>query len=102
MSPVLPPLPAIKPALGSPSLSSNLSPPLPLLLFLLLLPLHPHPSHQVYSLTSHDLCLAGTAEVPIAGSFMDKVYSEEQLPLKVVAFSHCFRTEAGAAGQATR
>lgn len=33
---------------------------------------------------------------------MDKVYSEDELPIKMAAFGHCFRTEAGAAGAATR
>ncbi|MCI00536.1 serine-tRNA ligase-like, partial [Trifolium medium] len=33
---------------------------------------------------------------------MDSILAESTLPLKYVAFSHCFRTEAGAAGTATR
>lgn len=33
---------------------------------------------------------------------MDSILAESALPLKYVAFSHCFRTEAGAAGAATR
>lgn len=33
---------------------------------------------------------------------MDSILSESVLPLKYVAYSHCFRTEAGAAGTATR
>lgn len=33
---------------------------------------------------------------------MDSILAESSLPLKYVAFSHCFRTEAGAAGAATR
>lgn len=33
---------------------------------------------------------------------MDSILSESLLPLKYAAFSHCFRTEAGAAGTATR
>jgi len=49
-----------------------------------------------------DLCLAGTAEIPVGGMFMNKILAETELPAKVVAFSHCFRTEAGAAGAATR
>lgn len=57
---------------------------------------------QVYSVEGTDLCLAGTAEIPVGGSFMDKILSESDLPVRVVAFSHCFRTEAGAAGAATR
>jgi hypothetical protein len=33
---------------------------------------------------------------------MDSILAESALPLKYVAYSHCFRTEAGAAGAATR
>lgn len=33
---------------------------------------------------------------------MDSILSESSLPVKYVAYSHCFRTEAGAAGAATR
>ncbi|KAH9533677.1 hypothetical protein CY35_18G064900 [Sphagnum magellanicum] len=56
---------------------------------------------QVYSVEGTDLCLAGTAEVPVGGMYMDSILPEASLPLKLVAFSHCFRTEAGAAGAAT-
>ncbi|GBG71980.1 hypothetical protein CBR_g10918 [Chara braunii] len=57
---------------------------------------------QVYSVEGMDLCLAGTAEIPVGGMFMDKILSDAELPLKLVAFSHCFRTEAGAPGAASR
>lgn len=57
---------------------------------------------QVYSVEGMDLCLAGTAEILVGGLHMDKILSEAELPLRLVAFSHCFRTEAGAAGAATR
>lgn len=33
---------------------------------------------------------------------MDSILADSSLPRKYVAFSHCFRTEAGAAGTATR
>ncbi|KAG6541739.1 hypothetical protein Mapa_016751 [Marchantia paleacea] len=57
---------------------------------------------QVYSVEDTDLCLAGTAEIPVGGMYMDSMLTEASLPLRIVAFSHCFRTEAGAAGAATR
>ena len=57
---------------------------------------------QVYSIEGMDLCLAGTAEILVGGMHMNRILSAAQLPLKLVAFSHCFRTEAGAAGAATR
>ncbi|MED6155387.1 Serine--tRNA ligase, chloroplastic/mitochondrial [Stylosanthes scabra] len=57
---------------------------------------------QVYSIEDSDQCLIGTAEIPVGGLHMDSILAETLLPLKYAAFSHCFRTEAGAAGSATR
>ncbi|XP_030542755.1 serine--tRNA ligase, chloroplastic/mitochondrial isoform X2 [Rhodamnia argentea] len=57
---------------------------------------------QVYSIEGSDHCLIGTAEIPVGGIHMDSILANSQLPLKYVASSHCFRTEAGAAGTATR
>jgi seryl-tRNA synthetase len=57
---------------------------------------------QVYNIENSDLCLAGTAEILLGGVYMDEVLAQNELPLKMAAFSHCFRTEAGAAGAATR
>ncbi|KAG5065838.1 hypothetical protein AAZX31_04G097000 [Glycine max] len=57
---------------------------------------------QIYSIADSDQCLIGTAEIPVGGLHMDSILSDSLLPLKYVAFSHCFRTEAGAAGTATR
>ena len=48
------------------------------------------------------MVLSGTAEVPLAGMFAGRLLEEETLPRKLVAFSHCFRHEAGAGGQATK
>ncbi|KAK6147664.1 hypothetical protein DH2020_018576 [Rehmannia glutinosa] len=59
-------------------------------------------SSVVYSIDGSDQCLIGTAEIPVGGIHMDSILAESSLPLKYVAFSHCFRTEAGAAGSATR
>ncbi|CAM6091028.1 unnamed protein product [Calypogeia fissa] len=57
---------------------------------------------QVYSVEDTDLCLAGTSEILVGGLYMDNMLREASLPLRLVAHSHCFRTEAGAAGSATR
>ncbi|MBI1999486.1 MAG: serine--tRNA ligase [Parcubacteria group bacterium] len=46
--------------------------------------------------------LAGTAEVPVMGSFMDDVFARTDLPVKVFAFSPCFRREAGSHGKDTK
>ncbi len=46
--------------------------------------------------------LAGTAEVGTMGFYMDEVLPKEKLPTKFLAFSPCFRREAGAHGKDTR
>lgn len=57
---------------------------------------------QVYSIDNSDLCLVGTAEITLGGMHADEVLDEDQLPIKYVGISHCFRTEAGAAGKASK
>jgi seryl-tRNA synthetase len=57
---------------------------------------------QVYSVENSDLCLIGTAEITLGGLHADEVLNEADLPLKYVGVSHCFRTEAGAAGRASK
>ena len=57
---------------------------------------------QIYGVRDSGLCLTGTAEIPLGGVHMDKILSEGELPIKMAAFGHCFRTEAGAAGAAGR
>ncbi len=57
---------------------------------------------QVYSVEDSDLSLIGTAEIPLGGMHADEVLAEADLPIKYVGLSHCFRTEAGAAGRASR
>jgi len=46
--------------------------------------------------------LIPTAEVPLTNLVRDQILAAEQLPLKFVAHSPCFRSEAGAAGKDTR
>ncbi len=57
---------------------------------------------QIYSIEETDLSLVGTAEITLGGMWSDEILDESQLPLKYVGVSHCFRTEAGAAGRASR
>lgn len=57
---------------------------------------------QVYSVENTDLCLIGTAEITLGGMHADEILEAERLPMKYVGISHCFRTEAGAAGRASR
>jgi seryl-tRNA synthetase len=48
-----------------------------------------------------DLCLVGTAEVPVTALHMDEIFKLEELPRQYVAQSSCYRREAGAAGKDT-
>jgi seryl-tRNA synthetase len=60
------------------------------------------PETQIYSLANEDLCLVGTAEITLGGLYADSIVDEEALPLRLAGISHCFRTEAGAAGRESR
>jgi seryl-tRNA synthetase len=57
---------------------------------------------QIYSIANTDLCLVATAEITLGGTLKDQVLDVAKLPLKYAGVSHCFRTEAGAHGKATR
>jgi len=57
---------------------------------------------QIYSVENTDLCMIATAEITLGGMLADKILSESELPLKFVGVSHCFRTEAGAAGKESK
>ncbi|MFQ3652393.1 MAG: serine--tRNA ligase [Gemmataceae bacterium] len=59
-------------------------------------------TRQVYLVQDTDLCLVGTAEITLGGMHRDQILDAAQLPLRYVGLSHCFRTEAGAAGRDTR
>ncbi|HOP76392.1 MAG: serine--tRNA ligase [Thermogutta sp.] len=60
------------------------------------------PETQIYSIENTDLSLIATAEITLGGYLADQVLEAEQLPIKMAGISHCFRTEAGAHGRATR
>ncbi len=60
------------------------------------------PETQIYSVENSDLNLVATAEITLGGMYSGQVLDSEQLPLKLVGISHCFRTEAGAAGRASK
>jgi seryl-tRNA synthetase len=61
----------------------------------------PQAEDELYK-TQDELYLAGTAEVPTMGYYMDEVIDRAQLPLKFVSFSPCFRREAGSHGKDTK
>ncbi len=61
----------------------------------------PGAEDQTYKMEKDQLYLAGTAEVPLTAYHSGEILKAEQLPLKYVALSSCFRREAGAAGKDT-
>ncbi len=57
---------------------------------------------DAFKVEGHDLWLVPTAEVPVTNYHREEILDVERLPLKYVAYSPCFRSEAGAAGKDTR
>jgi seryl-tRNA synthetase len=57
---------------------------------------------DAFKVEGHDLWLVPTAEVPVTNFHREEIVDIERLPLKYVAYSPCFRSEAGAAGKDTR
>lgn len=62
----------------------------------------PWGEQEVYKLNDEDAYLAGTAEVPVTAYYSNEILKEEELPKKFVAFSPCFRREAGSYGKDTK
>ena len=57
---------------------------------------------DVYRIEGQDTYLVGTSEVPLAAYHSDEILDAESLPRRYVAFSPCFRKEAGSHGKDTR
>ncbi|MCK6508943.1 serine--tRNA ligase [Myxococcota bacterium] len=57
---------------------------------------------QIYSIENTDLCLIATAEITLGGFHQDQILEETSAPILCAGLSHCFRTEAGAPGRASR
>ncbi len=57
---------------------------------------------QIYSIEDFDLSLIATAEITLGGLLVDQVLEPDSLPIMYAGFSHCYRTEAGAAGRESR
>ena len=62
----------------------------------------PSDADSVYAIPADGLYLSGTAEIPVSSLHAGEILDAEKLPLRYVAFSPCFRREAGAAGKDTR
>lgn len=57
---------------------------------------------DLFKIAETDYYLIPTAEVPVTNILRDEILDASTLPAKFVAFSACFRSEAGAAGRDTR
>lgn len=62
----------------------------------------PDKEGQMYHITAEDLYLIPTAEVPITNLYRDVILNEDELPVKHVGFTPCFRREAGSWGAHVR
>ena len=57
---------------------------------------------DMYGIEDNTLFLAPTAEVPVTNLYRDTLLKEEELPVKLTAYTPCFRREAGSAGRDNR
>ncbi|MDD3324175.1 MAG: serine--tRNA ligase [Sulfurospirillaceae bacterium] len=57
---------------------------------------------DLFKIEGEELFLIPTAEVPVTNLYRDEILNKEDLPLKMTAYSACFRKEAGSAGKDTR
>lgn len=57
---------------------------------------------DLFKIEGEDLFLIPTSEVPVTNLFRDEILTKDELPLKMTAYSACFRKEAGSAGKDTR
>jgi len=54
---------------------------------------------NIYTIEGTDTCLVGTAEITLGGYYQGEILDKKDLPIKMTGLSHCFRREAGGAGQ---
>jgi seryl-tRNA synthetase len=57
---------------------------------------------DAFSVERDDLWAIPTAEVPLTSIYRDEILAQEQLPLRLMAYTPCYRREAGSAGKDTR
>ncbi len=62
----------------------------------------PDKEGQMYHVTKDDLYLIPTAEVPVTNIYRDVILKENELPVKMTAYTPCFRREAGSYGAHVR
>ena len=54
---------------------------------------------NIYTVEGTGACLVGTAEITLGGYFAGQILDRRDLPIRMAGLSHCFRREAGGAGQ---
>tara|TARA_Y100001934_G_scaffold272380_1_gene360532 strand:- start:2885 stop:4153 length:1269 start_codon:yes stop_codon:yes gene_type:complete len=62
----------------------------------------PDKEGQMYHIEKDNLFLIPTAEVPLTNVFRDEIIDSKKLPLKLTAYTPCFRREAGSYGKNVR
>ncbi|MBS1578445.1 MAG: serine--tRNA ligase [Bacteroidetes bacterium] len=62
----------------------------------------PDKEGQMYHVTADEFYLIPTAEVPVTNIYRDVILKETDLPVKMTAYSPCFRREAGSFGADVR
>ena len=62
----------------------------------------PDKEGQMYHATEDNFYLIPTAEVPVTNIYRDTIVKAEELPIKMTAYSPCFRREAGSFGKDVR
>ncbi len=59
-------------------------------------------AEDLFHCEGHDLWLTPTAEVPVTNLFRDETLNEDELPIRLCAYTPCFRSEAGSYGRDVR
>ncbi len=54
---------------------------------------------NIYTIEGTGTCLVGTAEITLGGYYSGEILDKKDLPIRMTGLSHCFRREAGGAGQ---
>ena len=62
----------------------------------------PDKEGQMYYMQDDNFYMIPTAEVPVTNIYRDSILKESDLPVKMTAYSHCFRREAGSFGAQVR
>lgn len=62
----------------------------------------PDKEGQMYHATADNFYLIPTSEVPVTNIYRDTILKEDDLPIKMTAYSPCFRREAGSFGKDVR